>query len=414
MKICEKSSLNFHEHITQTNHIFLMRKVALIVGLAAALGFNNAQAADWNWKGDIRERWEDQRTLKDNTDTFSTSRSRTRVRLGVYSWINEELSAGVQLATGNDAVNETISRNQSAGALFQPKNIYLNEAFIDYHPTALDGEVNMILGKRDSSAEIIRVNNLVYDGDLTFEGATVQYGKDADGKEKNGLVAIAGYYLLDSWSDATRTDPTLFIAQTAYKGDVNDIRYMFGAGYNLYSSVNNISTTLNADKSATGSGFAANSNTLNKGYKIVELFGNIGGQITDTLPWNIYGQYAFNTAKNADYHAINDNNRNSWLAGLTIGDAKQVGQWSLDAKYDRIESDSVFPLFTDSDRKVGAFTGPSRPTAIVNIKGFEVAMTYHLVQNMTIGARYFCYNEINKEALNPTLHQLQVDALVKF
>ena len=380
-----------------------MRKVALIVGLAAALGFNNAQAVDWNWKGDIRERWEDQRTLKDNTDTFSTSRSRTRVRLGVYPWINEELSAGVQLATGNDAVAETISRNQSEGSLFQPKNIYLNEAFIDYHPTALDGQVNVILGKRDCSASIIRVNNLVYDSDLTFEGATVQFGKDADGKEKSGPIAIAGYYLLNSWASSSTTDPTLFIAQAAYKGEVSDIRYMLGAGYNLYSSVNNIS--LVSDKSGAGASWTPNSSTLNKGYRIVELFGNIGGQITDTLPWNIYGEYAVNTAKSPDYTAINNRRRNAWLAGLTIGDAKQVGQWALDAKYDRIERDSVFPLFTDSDRKV---------TNIFNVKGYEVALTYHLIQNMTIGARYFCYNEIDKEALNPTLHQLQVDALVKF
>ena len=391
-----------------------MRKMSLKVGLASGLGFNNAHAVDLNWKGDVRERWEDQRTAKDNTDTFSSSRSRTRVRLGVYPWINEELSGGIQLATGNDAVAETVSRNQSAGGLFQTKNIYLNEAFVDYHPTALDGKVNIILGKRDDTAAIIRVNNLVYDSDLTFEGATVQYGKDADGKEKNGPIAIAGYYLLDSWSDATRTDPTLFIAQAAYKGDVNDIRYMFGAGYNLYGSVNSISTTLNADKSGTGSGFVANPNTLNKGYKIVELFGNIGGQLTETLPWSIYGEYAFNMAKKADDHAINDNRRNAWLAGLTIGDTKQVGQWSLDAKYDRIESDSVFPYFTDSDRKVGAGTGLSRPTATVNVKGYEVALNYHLVQNMTVGARYYCYNEIDKEALNPTLHQLQLDAVVKF
>ena len=385
-----------------------MRKVALIVGLAAALGFNNAKAVDWNWKGDIRERWEDQRTVKDNTNTDSSSRSRTRVRLGVYPWINEELSAGVQLATGQDKVAETISRNQNAGDLFAPKNIYLNEAFIDYHPTALDGQVNLILGKRDCSAEIIRVNNLVYDGDLTFEGATVQYGKDADGKEKSGPIAIAGYYLLNSWSSTTLSDPTLFIAQAAYKGDVNDIRYMLGAGFNVYGSVGSISTT--GDKSWPVDPPAATYALLNKGYRIVELFGNIGGQITETLPWSIYGQYAFNTAKTSENSAINDNRRNAWLAGLTIGDAKQVGQWSLDAKYDYIEKDSVFPLFTDSDRKVGITSA-----SIVNVKGFEVGLTYHLVQNLTLGARYYCYKQIDKEAAyNPTLHQLQVDALVKF
>jgi len=74
-----------------------MKKVAMIVGLAAALGFNNADAADWNWKGDVRYRYDS--SVKDvaNQSDFSRDRNRTRVRLGVYPWINEELSGGIQL-----------------------------------------------------------------------------------------------------------------------------------------------------------------------------------------------------------------------------------------------------------------------------------------------------------------------------
>ena len=95
------------------------------------------------------------------------------------------------------------------------------------------------------------------------------------------------------------------------------------------------------------------------------------------------------------------------MTGLTIGDAKQVGQWALDTKYLRLERDAVFPLFTDSDRK---------PADLVNIKGFEVAGSYHLVQNLTVSARYYQYNNIDASAtkFNPTLHQLQLDAVVKF
>ena len=69
-------------------------------------------------------------------------------------------------------------------------------------------------------------------------------------------------------------------------------------------------------------------------------------------------------------------------------------------------------MFTDSDRKVGSATLPE--TAIVNVKGYEIAGTYHLVQNFTLGARYFNYNNIDKQAGNPKLNQLQLDALVKF
>jgi len=407
-----------------------MKKVAMIVGLAAALGFNNADAADWNWNGDVRERFESQHTsptATSNADTIGSSRVRTRVRLGVSAWINEELSSGLQLATGDDASKETISRNQNFTGTFQPKNIYLNEAFIDYHPTALDGKINLLIGKRDVSNTIIRVDNLVYDSDLTFEGATIQYGKDTNGKEKEGLIGIAGYYFLDEKNSTTVSSPYLYLAQGAFKGEVNDISYLFGAGYNLYKNLQNLTIVdMNVPSNAkpatitpvvggitTGTAAGTNlatsvpANWTNSGYNVAELFGKVGGQLSDTLPWKVYGQYAFNTASHADHSSINDSKRKAWLGGVTIGDAKQVGDWALDAKYVRIQRDAVFPLFTDSDRK---------PVDIVNINGFEVAGTYHLVQNMTIGARYYQYNNNDASATkyNPKLHQLQLDALVKF
>ena len=188
------------------------KKVAFLVGLAAALGVNQAQAVDWNWNGDVRERFESQHTYPSaasNVGTDGSSRVRTRVRLGVYPWINEELSSGVQLATGDDATKETISRNQTFVGVFQPKNIYLNEAFVDYHPMLLNGDVNVIVGKRDISNTLVRIDNLVYDSDLTLEGATVQYGKDANGKEKDGLIALAGYYFLNENNSATTSSPYL-------------------------------------------------------------------------------------------------------------------------------------------------------------------------------------------------------------
>ena len=388
-----------------------MKKVALLVGLAAALGFNQAQAVDWNWNGDVRERLETQHTYPtttSNAGSDNSSRVRTRVRFGVYPWINEELSAGVQLATGDDAIKETISRNQTYTGTFNPKNIYLNEAFLDYHPMFLCGDVNVIIGKRDVTNTIIRVDNLVYDSDLTFEGATVQYGKDANGKEKDGLIALAGYYFLNENNSASISSPYLYLAQAALKGEVSDVSYLFGGGYNLYKSLQNLSIVdTNASTTVPTPAASVPTNWKYSGYNIAEFFGKVGGQVTETLPWKVYGQYAFNTASHADHASIDDNKRNSWLAGLAIGDAKQVGQWSLDSKYVRIERDAVFPLFTDSDRKVGD---------IVNIKGFEVAGTYHLVQNFTIGARYYQYNNIDASAgkYNPMLHQLQLDALVKF
>ncbi|MBZ4220388.1 MAG: putative porin [Chlorobium sp.] len=402
----------FHEHITQTNHLFLMRKVALLVGLAAALGFNNAQAVDLSWKGDVRYRYQSDLTdIPAVTGEHSRDRHRARVRLGVYSWINEELSAGVQIATAGSGL-ETTSRNETLDDQFLADPVYFNEYFIDYHPAVLNGDVNILLGKRAVANTLIIQNDLVWDSDLTFEGATVQYGKDASGKEKDGLSAVVGYYMLDEISGVQtkvgtpgtgrEQDAYLFAGQLAYKGEVSDISYQLGAGYYDYVNFNvdnDPSTKYSPVYDYTG-----------KDFNIVEFFGSFGGQITDTLPWQISGQYAFNTAKKADCVNIDDAKRDSYLAEIKIGDAKQVGQWSLYGDYVRIERDALTVL-TDSDRNMGAAT---------DLKGFKIGGVYHLVQNMTLGVNYFNFKTIDNKATTtvdesaPTRHILMADVVVKF
>jgi len=404
----------FHkrEH-TQTNLYLIMKKIALLVGLAASLGFNNAQAVDLNWAGDVRYRYQTEKTDDGNpaTTDISRNRHRGRLRLGANAWINEELSAGVQLATDDMsstqywATNETTSRNQTFGNTFHANSVFLNEYYIDYHPAMLCGDVNVILGKRAVASTLIVVNDLVWDSDLTFEGATLQYGKDAAGKEKDGLSAVAGYYPLNEVNGAAPSpsaagtagrynDAYLFAAQASYKGEVSDINYQLGAAYYDYVNFDYNGMVLRGAMNYSG-----------KDFNIVELFGKVGGQITDTLPWQINGQYAFNTAKNdgVRYTNIDENNRKSYLVEAKIGDAKQVGQWFTSAEYAYIEQDAVTG-FTDSDRNRGSQT---------NLKGIKIGAAYHLVQNMTLGLNYFRFKNIIGNTL-PTTQLLWVDATVKF
>jgi hypothetical protein len=386
-----------------------MRKIALIVGLAAALGFNNAHAVDLNWKGDIRYRYQsdltDFPTLKNEN---SRDRHRARVRLGVYPWINEELAGGVQLSTGS--ASETTSRNETLNGIFLADAVYLNEYFINYHPAALNGNVNVILGKRAVANSLIVTNDLVWDSDLTFEGATLQYGKDEDGKEKDGLNAVAGYYELTEFNGVQSKLATpasgreqnayLLVGQAAYGGEISDLNYKLGAGYYNYVNFNYQIAAPNSPAP----------NYTGKDFNIVELFGKVGGQITDTLPWQINGQYAFNTAKkSSEYPNIDNAKRKSYLVEAKIGDAKQVGQWSLNADYVRIERDALTVL-TDSDRNMGAAT---------DLKGFKIGAVYHLVQNLTLGVNYFNFKTIDDKTTvadesAPTRHIFMADAVVKF
>ncbi|WP_185819351.1 putative porin [Chlorobium phaeovibrioides] len=368
-----------------------MKKTAMLIGLAAVLGFSsNAQAVDWNWKGDIRYRYQSQ--LKDDgvssTDEHSKDRNRIRVRIGADMWINEELAAGFGLATGSDT--DPVSRNETLGDLFNQDGIYLNEAFIDYHPMFLNGDVNLIMGKRYASKTLTVMDDLIWDGDVTLEGITLQYGKDAKGKEKDGLCTNAGYYLYKDADSYTGQVAYILAAQASYKGKVSDLNYQAGASYFDYQSY--VDAT--------------------RDYNIVELFGNVGGKVS-SLPWKLYGQYAFNTANHSDYSNITDAKRDAYLVGVKLGKAKNPGQLEGSVEYIRLEKDAVNPFMTDSDRgdltKISSF--------LTNVEGFKVGAKYALIQNMDLGVTYFNTGYIDVPVGTSSDwrgHLVQLDAVVKF
>ncbi|NEX12512.1 MAG: hypothetical protein C1942_07480 [Prosthecochloris sp.] len=350
-----------------------MKKFLTLFAFLVAAGWTNAQAVDWNWKGDVRYRYEiqDFEGVENNRD-----RHRIRARFGVYPWINEELSAGIRLATGK--TSDPVSRNQTLGEDFGAKNILLDEAFIDYHPMSygLDGKVNFLLGKREVKSTLIRVNDLVWDSDLTLEGLTFQFGKDGS-KQKSGLNLVAGYYFIDELS-SSEDDPFFWAAQAAYTGEAGPLGFMAGAGF--YD-------------------FQIDEWCEPVDYNVLELFANIGGKFNGDLPWKAYGQYAVNVAEDVD----DDNN--GYLVGFTLGKAKNVGEWAIDVNYSYLEKDAVVGEFTDSDRWGGGTDG----------EGIEVGGTYHLVQNMTVGLKYLSHSTgVDSDASDDGLDIWQADMVVKF
>ncbi|TCD48438.1 putative porin [Chlorobium sp. N1] len=394
-----------------------MKKTAFLIGLAAVLGFSsNAQAIDWNWKGDIRYRYQSQ-LLDDNVDNNSTDHSRDRhrirVRLGADMWINEELSSGFEIRTGSDATSANSTFGDTGN--FDGDTISLSEGYINYHPMLLNGDVNILLGKRYSKETLTVMDDLIWDGDVTLEGMTLQYGKDAKGKEKDGFSANLGYYVYDYLKASDATDAYLFAVQGSYKGTVSDLAYQIGASYYDYCS---IGTTILFDAKYSDEGEVISGDTpdtpvtpfANLDFNIVEFFGNIGGKVS-SLPWKAYGQYAFNTAKHSEYSEIQDGDRNAYLVGLKLGKAKNPGQLEGYAEYYHIEEDAVNNFMTDSDR--GELFGVH-----TNIQGWKTGVKYALIQNMTLGLTYFNDELINAGTATAKAddrgHLLQADVVVKF
>lgn len=372
---------------------FIMKKFIALFAFLLVSGWSTAHAVDWNWKGDIRYRYESKLDESKDEDN-SRDRHRLRVRLGVFPWITEELSAGVQLSSGSD---DPVSRNQTLGDGFAPKDIRLNQAFIDYHPMFLDGQANFIFGKREVKQTLIRVNDLVWDSDLTLEGMTLHYGKDGK-KQRQGLNAVAGYYFIDEIKTGKpfdEEDPYFWAAQLAYTGQAGDLGFMLGAGYYDYVNIEGMAEGVLGDWADSFYGNSHNG-VYHFDYDILEIFGNVGGKFGGGLPWNAYGQYVMNVADDVD------EDDKGYLVGFKLGKAKKVGQWEIDANYTYLEKDAVLGAYTDSDRFGGGTDG----------QGFEVGAKYHLVQNMTLGLKYLGHEKrIDSE---DDVHILQADMVVKF
>ncbi|RLU05313.1 hypothetical protein CS076_24325, partial [Pseudomonas prosekii] len=102
-----------------------------------------AWAAKTQFKGDVRFR---QETVKNDgvSNTGDQDRQRVRVRLGAYTEINPQVSTGIRIATGSD--NDSRSTNQSLDNNFTKKDIWLDQGYVDYHPTAIK-DLHLIGGK---------------------------------------------------------------------------------------------------------------------------------------------------------------------------------------------------------------------------------------------------------------------------
>lgn len=386
-----------------------MKKTAMLVGLAAVLGFSsNAQAVDWNWKGDIRYRYESAYHDNEEGDVeHSDDKHRMRVRLGADMWINEELSSGFEIRTGSGTTSANVDLSAEDTYGFSGLGISLSEAYIDFHPMVFDGDVSFLLGKRYSKETLEVMDDLIWDGDVTLEGVTVRYGKDAKGKAKDGLELAAGYYIYqeqdDNDSDTTTADDVfsnqgdayILAAQASYKGEASDMKYQAGASYYDYVKMTSL---VPDDRSGT---------LTSIDYNIVELFGNVSGKVS-SLPWKLYAQYAMNTAESSKYTDIRDGDRDAYLVGVKLGKAKNPGQLEGAVEYFRVEQFAVNPDMTDSDR--GATLDDT------NIKGWKMGVKYALVQNMTLGMTYFNSSYVDEVAgsYKDSMDLIQADVLVKF
>ncbi len=331
-----------------------------------------AWANDIKLKGDIRARYEN----REVADAITKDRQRVRLRLGAYGKINEQTDFGVRLATGGTRTSSNVDAGDNAGM----KAIFLDQAYADMHPD-LFGGAHVFLGKMPQPW-LAAGSGLVWDTDLNPEGAAVTYEKQLLPFK---LIANAGTFVFqDNLSDDIR----LWSGQAAVEKKIGSTTLTLGASEYCFQNAENVKV---AD-SLTGK-LGSTANTPNGDFNLIEGFGSYAFTVFK-VPVLLNGQYVVNVAA-----ASSDDM--AYLAGITIGKAKDKGTWEVGYTYRDIGKDAVVAGLNDSDFAGETWTG---------CYGHRVYGKYQIGKNLSADLAYILSTDWKGKDANT----LQADLNFKF
>lgn len=387
--------------------------------------------------GDVRYRHEGfyhQPHVK-GADATARNRERIRGRLGVRFAFSDELSATIRGASGN--INDPISTNETLTGNWNRKSFNLDWAYLTFTPGKSfgirPGLVSNTMGKFPNP--IFRADEMVFDEDLSVEGSSQTFqllDKPRGNLDQVKLHALE--WVLDEVSN--KQDAWMFGGQVNPTAHLGAVQFEGGIGQYWWLNPNQIAEALSRNTTAfTASGApVANSNfnsslvntnllvTQNvqpptpKGGKKPAAFNAITGYqsgfnqsnltLAGTIPnvWGaqplrIWADYVYN------WQAVNDA-AHGWTAGLRLGQTKVKDDWSVYSLYEHLDQEAAISAFTWSDFGNGG----------TNQEGPVVGVDYQLLNPLTVSARSYFTNLIDRPAQtsNPTQTRVQLDVQVKF
>ncbi|WP_455231969.1 putative porin [Geopseudomonas aromaticivorans] len=342
-----------------------------------------AWATKTQFKGDVRLRQEitstDGRNAAGVDDSGDQNRQRIRMRLGAYSQVNPEVDVGIRIASGSS--DDRRSTNQTMEGFFTKKSIWMDQAYIDFHPEAVKN-LHLIGGKM--AQPWFSVADVIWDGDINPEGLAATYKYPLGGSAE--LFGSAGYYNMDDNVDGEgvefRHDTQMYTGQLGVKFAPAD-KVGVTLGGSVYSFDNDKLRDSNGngriDLATEASALTASGNTTSE-FQLWEGFGQV--DFTGlAVPLSFYGQYVVNSDAN-DEIRVNGRDGNggnegdtAWLVGFKTG----YGKVKFDYNYRDVERNAVVGIFTDSDFASG-FTGS---------RGHKFKLGYDLSKNFAAGATYY-------------------------
>jgi hypothetical protein len=371
------------------------------------------------WSGDFRGRLENFWYDEDDfgVDTQDRTRGRYRLRIGARAKVNEVVTGGFMLASGDfddqdgsgsGCEHRSTNRSFGSGTEFNMDTICIDQAYVElgmpkrFLPEGMT--LKSIVGKQANP--FLWKNGkdiLIWDNDITPEGVGLQVAGPVT--DALSLFGNAGYFVADENSGGR--DPHVFAAQAGF-GFAPLEHVETGGRISFYQWGSDTSTF-----QGTANSFGALSLVDGAGapisneYGVLELGGYARFKHVENWPVLLYAQFA----QNVDAESIPGAGKQDtgWGAGIEIGDKKHLV--SVGAGYYEQEANFAPAQFTDSD----LFDG------YTNREGWLVYLARELWANTELNVTFFKDDPIEDGAIfavpgatSSDRMRLQTDFLVKF
>lgn len=371
-----------------TRQILFPLLAAAIVASCASV---RVAAATTSWfettafSSDFRYRYE--RIDQEDKDPYD--RHRVRVRVGMKSAINDDVTLGLRLASGS---NDPVSTNQTLDGGFTSKAIWIDRAYADYRPAPISG-LHLLGGKVPNPFPRPQKSQLIWDSDLNPEGLAAKLSHDAGSID---VFAAGGGFIVDQRK--TADDAFLYGAQggLAYSADAAGLKMVAGVGLFTYTNTKEFGLFVDGEDSFGNSTIEEDGELLYaEGYSLMEAFGEIHVDL-GAFPLAVYGDFVSNSKPSEQSAA--------WLVGVALGKAKEPGTFKLHYNYREVERDAVIGAYCDSDFGGGG----------TNAKGHAISLGVKLMKNVEAGVTFFANTRnIGPDQEGESYERLQLDFKIK-
>jgi hypothetical protein len=295
----------------------------------------------------------------------------------------DQVKVGLGLISGSD---DPRSGTETFENTFSKKNVRIDTAFAEFTPA---NWFDLIGGKFYNP--LYRPDDLVWDGDITPEGAAAKLRFKL--LPKLDLYFNAATYILDEKTNAK--DPYLAAIQPGFIWKITrDIDLQLALAYYYFVNVKENALEFSSGTNTTAEG------KLVFDYNAPVLSGELGFKkpfSLDFVPYfGLFGEYVYNPDP--------DHDNRGYLAGVRVGhlDMRKFGDWRLEYSYRCLEKDAWPDVFPDSD-----FYGGS-----TDVKGMEFILNFAFWKNIWLALDY--YNTRRILASKQRENLFQVDLNLKF